>query len=106
MIRSSLPVPIQTARRVPPAGGAASSNDHTPQQERALVIVPTPRDRKPRQKTARRARNAAAEVVVQIIAGPQRRGLKAETSELARYRTAYAQAAQTKTPPPVWERRA
>jgi hypothetical protein len=44
--------------------------------------------------------------MVQIIGGEPRRGLRAEPSEIARYRRTYAQAAQQKAPPPKWERRA
>jgi len=106
MISRHIPVPTSSARRVPPAGKAATSGDRKPQQERALVLVPTPRSEKPKQKSIYRARNAASEVVVQVIAGPQRRGLKAETSEQDRYRRAYAQAAQSRQPSPRLERRA
>jgi hypothetical protein len=105
MIRS-LPVPTPTARRVKPAAEARGSNDRPSRRDRALVVVPTPVESKPRAKTTVRARNAAAEVVIQVIGGQPRRGLKAEASEQDRYRRAYAQAAQTQTPSPRWERRA
>lgn len=106
MISRPITVPTSTARRVTPAAATASSDDRPAQQERALVLVPTPRDQKPRAKTTKRARNAAPEVVVQIIAGPQRRGLKAERSEVNRYRQAYALAATPRTAAPRMERRA
>lgn len=108
MISRHTPVPTSTARRIASAADVASSSDDRPeQQERALVLVPTPRDQKPRAKTTNRARNAASEVVTQIIAGPQRRGLKAEPSEINRYRQAYAQASTRRpAPAPRMERRA
>lgn len=100
-------VPTPTARRVAPTADARGSNDRPPQPGRALVPVPTPRESAPRAKNTVRARNAAAEVVVQMIGGQPRRGLKAEATEQARYRRAYAQAAAQSTPPaPRWERSA
>tara|TARA_R110002072_G_scaffold41381_8_gene116310 strand:+ start:5130 stop:5294 length:165 start_codon:yes stop_codon:yes gene_type:complete len=53
-----------------------------------------------------RAQVAPAELIVQIIAGTPRRGIRAENSEQARYRRAYHQAAQKSAPLPQWERRA
>jgi len=106
MISRHISVPTSSARRVAPAGKAASSGDQPKPQNQALVLVPTPRTEPSKKKSVYRARNAASEVVVQIIAGPQRRGLKAENSELARYRRAYAQASQSQAPAPRMERRA
>lgn len=49
----------------------------------------------------------SGDVLVGLSAMPRRRGLKAETSERARFHNAYARpAADTATPPPVRERRA
>ena len=54
-----------------------------------------------------RARPATAEVMVQIIGGDiPRRGIKADPSEVERFRRTYAQAAQPSAPAPKWERRA
>lgn len=106
MIRSLVPVPTPTARRVEPAGKARRSNDRPPQRENALVPVPTPNESQPRAKTVYRARHAAAEVVVQVIAGNPRRGIRAEASEQDRYRRAYAQAATQPAPRPRWEKSA
>tara|TARA_R110000868_G_scaffold177224_3_gene415558 strand:- start:508 stop:672 length:165 start_codon:yes stop_codon:yes gene_type:complete len=53
-----------------------------------------------------RAQVAPAELIVQIIAGTPRRGIRAENSEQARYRRAYHDATQKNAPPPMWERRA
>lgn len=92
MIRSHT-VPTPTARRVQPAADARGSNDRPSQQSTALVPVPTPRPSKPRAKTTYRARNAATEVMVQVIAGTPKRGIRAEASEQARYHRTYAQAA-------------
>ena len=86
-------VPTPTARRVQPAADARGSNDRPSQQSRALVPVPTPRPSKPRAKTTYRARNAATEVMVQVIAGNPKRGIRAEATELQRYHRTYAQAA-------------
>tara|TARA_R110000868_G_scaffold277963_1_gene537741 strand:- start:922 stop:1248 length:327 start_codon:yes stop_codon:yes gene_type:complete len=105
-IRSQLPVPIPTSRRIEPTGSASGSNDRQPRREHALVSVPTPHSSEASPKTSVRAQLAAAEVIVQVIAGNPRRGIRAETSEQARYRRAYSQAAQKSAPPPVWERRA
>ena len=104
MIRSLVTVPTPTARRVPPAGEARGSNDRPPQPRNALVPVPTQRQTEPRSKSTLRARNAAAEVVVQVIAGNPRRGIRAEASEQDRYRRAYAAAAAALTPRPRWEK--
>ncbi|MEC9251277.1 MAG: hypothetical protein VX501_11550 [Pseudomonadota bacterium] len=104
MIRSLVTVPTPTARRVPPAGEARGSNDRPPQPRNALVPVPTQRQTEPRSKSTLRARNAAAEVVVQVIAGNPRRGIRAEASEQDRYRRAYATAAAAPTPRPRWEK--
>jgi len=106
-IRSAYSVPTPTRRRVEPAGRARGSNDRPPRQD-APVTVPT------RQGTEReddrsfvRARPATAEVMVQIIGGDvPRRGLKAEPSEVERFRRTYAQAATPNAPAPKWERRA
>ena len=106
-IRSAYSVPTPTRRRVEPAGRARGSNDRPPRQD-APVTVPT------RQRTEReddrsfvRARPATAEVMVQIIGGDvPRRGLKAEPSEVERFRRTYAQAATPNAPAPKWERRA
>lgn len=105
-IRSLVPVPTPTARRVEPAGKARRSNDRPPQRQNALVPVPTQDTSAPRAKTVLRARNAAAEVVVQLAAGAPRRGIRAETSEQDRYRRAYAQAAEQPAPRHRWERSA
>ncbi|GLK53692.1 MAG: hypothetical protein CMH93_05655 [Oceanicaulis sp.] len=107
-IRSAYSVPTPTRRRVEPAGRARGSSDHPPRQDRALVTVPT------RQKTDGdaersfvRTRPATAEVMVQIIGGDiPRRGIKADPSEVERFRRTYAQAAQPSAPAPKWERRA
>ncbi|MBO6796591.1 hypothetical protein [Maricaulis sp.] len=104
MIRSLVTVPTPTSRRVPPVGKASGSNDRPSQPQNALVPVPTQRESEPRAKTSLRARNAAAEVVVQVIAGNPRRGIRAEASEQARYRRAYANAAATPAPRPRWEK--
>lgn len=104
IIRSLVTVPTPTARRVPPAGEARGSNDRPPQRQTALVPVPTQRESEPRAKSSLRARNAAAEVVVQVIAGNPRRGIRAEASEQARYRRAYANAATSPAPRPRWEK--
>ena len=104
MIRSLVTVPTPTARRVPPAGKARGSNDRPPRRENALVPVVTAPAQKPRAKTSHRARNAAAEVVVQVIAGQPRRGIRAEASEQDRYRRAYAQAAGQPAPRPRGEK--
>ncbi|MBR9824287.1 MAG: hypothetical protein GYB36_00615 [Alphaproteobacteria bacterium] len=106
MIRSLVPVPTPTSRRVEPAGKARRSNDRPSQPKNALVPVPTPESSQPRAKTLYRARNAAAEVVVQAIAGSPRRGIRAEASEQDRYRRAYAQAAEQPAPRHRWERSA
>tara|TARA_R110002051_G_scaffold259449_5_gene319083 strand:- start:171013 stop:171177 length:165 start_codon:yes stop_codon:yes gene_type:complete len=53
-----------------------------------------------------RAQVATAELIVQIIAGTPRRGIRAENSEQARYRRAYHDASQKSAPTPMWERRA
>ena len=106
-IRSAYPVPTPTSRRVEPAGRARGSKDRPPRQDRALLPVPTPHSAE--RDSARsyvRARPATAEVMVQIIGDQPRRGLKAEPSEIARFRRTYAQAAEQKAPPPKWERRA
>ena len=105
-IRSLVPVPTPTSRRVDPAGKARRSNDRPPQRQTALVPVPTPEPSQPRAKTLYRARNAAAEVVVQLAAGTPRRGIRAEASEQARYRQAYAQASEQPAPRPRWEKSA
>ena len=110
-IRSQLPVPILTSRRIEPTGSASGSNanEYNGRQQRrehALVSVPTPHSSEASPKTSVRAQLAAAEVIVQVIAGNPRRGIRAETSEQARYRRAYSQATQKSAPPPVWERRA
>ena len=107
-IRRTSYVPTLSSRRIEPAGSACGSNDRPPRQDRALVTVPTPQSRQHRSGDAgsERARPATAEVMVQIIAGPQRRGLKAEPSERERYRRTYEQASQGMAPPPKWERRA
>jgi hypothetical protein len=45
--------------------------------------------------------------MVQIIGGDiPRRGIKADPSEVERFRRTYAQAAQPSAPAPKWERRA
>lgn len=103
MIRNHT-VPTPTARRVTPAAESRGSHDRPPQQSRALVPVPTPRPSKPRAKTTSRARNAAAEVTVQMIAGAPKRGIRAESSEVARYHRTYAQASQPITRRPRLER--
>lgn len=95
---------VPTARRVQPAADARGSQDRPPQQSRALVPVPNPRPSKPRAKTTFRARNAAAEVMVQVIAGTPQRGIRAEASELARYHRTYAQAGQAPAPRPRLDR--
>ncbi|WP_300540659.1 hypothetical protein [Maricaulis sp.] len=106
-IRSAYPVPIPTSRRVEPAGRARGSNDRPPRQEQALVPVPTPQtNAREGERSFVRARPATAEVMVQIIGDAPRRGLKADPSEVARFRRTYEQAAQKRTPPPKWERRA
>ena len=107
-IRSAYPVPIPTSRRVEPAGRARGSNDRPARQERALVTVPTPQSsERDAPRNFVRARPATAEVMVQVIAGQPRRGLKAEASELDRYRRTYAQAAKPAAAPrPSMERRA
>lgn len=113
-IRSAYPVPTPTSRRVEPAGRARGSNAHDfnqrpPRQEGALVPVPTPQSaERESDRSFVRSRPATAEVMVQIIGGGDqpRRGLRAEPSEIDRYRRTYAQAAQQKAPPPKWERRA
>ncbi|MHA6288911.1 hypothetical protein [Maricaulis sp. CAU 1757] len=107
VIQRAYIVPTPTSRRIAPTVGAHGSNDREPQQDRARPSVPTrkPADRSREQGYAR-ARPATAEVIVQIIAGPQRRGLKADASEQARYRRTYEQASEQKAPPPQWERRA
>ena len=52
-----------------------------------------------------RSRPATAEVMVQIIGDTPRRGLKAEPSEVERFRRTYEQAAQPLRPTaPKWER--
>jgi len=107
MIRALVPVPTPTARRVEPAGKARRSKDHPPRRENALVHVPTPNvSDAPRAKTVFRARNAAPEVLVQIIAGAAPRGIRSEASEIDRYRRAYAQAASPVAPRPRWEKSA
>ena len=106
MIRSLVPVPTPTARRVEPAGKACRSNDRPPRRENALVPVPTPDASEPRAKSVYRARHAAAEVIVQVIAGNPRRGIRAEASEQARYRAAYANSAAQPAARPRWEKSA
>jgi len=106
-IRSAYPVPTPSRRRVEPAGRARGSNDRPPRQD-APVTVPT------RQRTERdsdrsfvRARPATAEVMVQIIGGDMpRRGLKAEPSEVERFRRTYEKAAAPSAPAPKWGRSA
>lgn len=111
-IRSAYPVPTPTSRRIEPAGrargsNAFDSNQRPPRREGALVPIPAPQTtERERDRSFVRARPATAEVMVQIIGGDLRRGLKAEASEIARYRRTYAQAAQKQAPPPKWERRA
>lgn len=106
-IRSAYSVPTPTSRRIEPAGRARGSQDRPPRQERALVTVPTPQsNERDGARSFVRARPATAEVMVQIIGDAPRRGLKAEPSEIERFRRTYAQASETKTPPPMWERRA
>ena len=107
MIRSQYPVPALTTRRITPVSQAETPKDRPSRRDRALVLVATHQDQKTQQKFVPQIRNASAEVVIQLMAGPhRRRGLKAAPSERARYTRAYQDAAQTKTPPPVWERRA
>lgn len=108
VIRSAYSVPTPTRRRVEPAGRARGSNDRPPRQERALVAVPArERAEQDSERSFARARPAMAEVMVQIIGGDvPRRGLKAEPSEVERFRRTYAQAAQQNAPAPKWERRA
>jgi hypothetical protein len=105
-IRSAYSVPTPTSRRVEPAGRARGSNDRPSRQDRALVPVPTPHGSE--RESARsyvRSRPATAEVMVQIIGDAPRRGLKAEPSEIARFRRTYEQAAQPLTSrDPKWER--
>ena len=108
-IRSAYSVPTPSSRRIEPAADARGSNDRQPSQDRALVTVPTPKASQSSSREDRsfeRARPATAELTVQILAGPQRRGLRAERSEVERYRRTYEQATQSKAPPPKWERRA
>ncbi|MDF1769517.1 hypothetical protein [Maricaulis sp.] len=106
-IRSAYSVPTPTSRRIEPASRARGSQDRPPRQERALVTVPTPQsNERDSDRSFVRARPATAEVMVQIIGDAPRRGLKAEASEVERFRRTYAQAAQMTTPPPMWERRA
>lgn len=105
-IHSAYPVPTPTRRRVEPAGRARGSNDRPPRQDSALVTVPTrQRTESESERSFVRARPATAEVMVQIIGGDvPRRGLKAEPSEVERFRRTYAQAAQPSAPAPKWER--
>ncbi len=105
-IRSPYPVPTLTNRRIEPAGSARGSNDRQPRQDRAQAPVPTPHVAATRSQPHVRAQVAPAELIVQIISGAPRRGIRAETSEQARYRRAYQDATQKSAPPPMWERRA
>lgn len=105
-IRSQYPVPTLTSRRIKPAGSARGSNDRQPRQDRAQPPVPTPHAAAADPQSYVRAQVAPAELIVQIIAGTPRRGIRAETSEQARYRRAYHDAAQKNAPAPKWERRA
>lgn len=105
-IRSPYPVPTLTSRRIEPAGSARGSNDRQPRQDRAHAPVPTPHAAAAEPQSYTRAQVAPAELIVQIIAGSPRRGIRAENSEQARYRRAYHQAAQKSAPLPQWERRA
>lgn len=105
-IRSATSVPTLPSRRVPPVGNAHGSQDRPPRQDRQLP-VPTAQAADTREERGfERARPASAELVVQILAGPERRGLKADRGELERYRRTYAQTSQKLAPLPRWERRA
>ena len=105
-IRSPYPVPTLSSRRIEPASSARGSNDRQPRQDRAHAPVPTPQTTASQPQSSVRAQVAPAELIVQIIAGTPRRGIRAENSEQARYRRAYHQAAQKSAPLPQWERRA
>lgn len=107
-IRSAYPVPIPTSRRVEPASRARGSNDRPASQERALVTVPTPQSsERDAPRNFVRARPATSEVMIQVIAGQPRRGIKADASEIDRYRRTYEKAAQpAAVQAPQWERRA
>ena len=111
-IGRNLPVPIPSAQRVAPADAASGSNsgshDHQPRRDAARLPVPNrPAERREEARPGPRARSASAAVVVQLIAGQPRRGLKAEQAELDRYRRAYARAAAPRTAPrPEWEKSA
>lgn len=105
-IRSPYPVPTLTSRRIEPAGSARGSNDRQPRQDRAHAPVPTPHPTTADPQSHVRAQVAPAELIVQIIAGAPRRGIRAENSELVRYRRAYHEASQKSAPLPRWERRA
>ena len=105
-IRSQYPVPTLTSRRIEPAGSARGSNDRQPRQDRAHAPVPTPHSTAANPQSYVRAQVAPAELIVQIIAGTPRRGIRADSSEQARYRRAYHDATQKNAPPPMWERRA
>ncbi|WP_323761714.1 hypothetical protein [Maricaulis sp.] len=106
-IRSAYSVPTPTSRRIEPASRVRGSQDRPPRQDRALVTVPTPQtSERDSDRSFVRARPATAEVMVQIIGDAPRRGLKAEASELERFRRTYAATSDKKAPPPMWERRA
>ncbi len=105
-IRSPYPVPTLTNRRIEPAGSARGSNDRQPRHDRAHAPVPTPHSTTAQPQSSVRAQVATAELIVQIIAGTPRRGIRAENSEQARYRRAYHDASQKSAPTPMWERRA
>lgn len=101
-IRGLLPyIPDAGASRVRPVAPAPGSEDRPPRRDPAPRPRPVPVTREAQSRPV-----AAAGVLVQLAAGPRRRGLKAETAEQARFRRAYARAMEAPAAPPAWEKRA
>jgi len=96
-----VPTPVQRTRRT----GAAAGSDfqpHSEQYERERRQARADADRReqrrdPGQSDAR-SRTATAGLMVQLLAGAPRRGIRAESSEQDRYRRAYAGAPVSAAP--------
>ena len=105
-------VPTPPARRIKPAAAASgsdfSNDEQTPRRDSARRLpVPTARAERREQEAPRaRLRPPSAALVVQLIAGAPRRGLKAEPLEQDRYRRAYADRAAAPARGPVLEKTA
>lgn len=102
-ISRTLPVPtsVRRTRRADAASGSGFSA-HQDQEDRERRQARFTADRRaerrdPGQSEAR-ARTATAGLMVQMMAGAPRRGIRAEASEQARYRRAYSGASVSAAP--------